>query len=381
MIITLVCVFAVSCHPEKEYSQKITGTWAIEKHDDENSQKPVLPFTNGDPEIMVFEKDGTYINKSGFFKFSHDQASGKDQTLYFGEQTKYAIKGDSLLIFDPAENRFTGNKILHTTGRKIILEQRDKSKITLIPFSGKKFNNPPIDEIIVSKSPCFGNCPENSSIINTAGHLFFYGKTNNSKDGFYKNVTINKKIKEIFNELQHLDINSIQPAYRVSITDLSSQSVTFVSKGNIVKTVYNYGNDSPFELRRLIRNISYLYQNIPLQYIDVKDPVLLYRLKSETQEVVLKESETFYLFHELLNSKQIANSMQSLSFKGKYLIDLPKDYDYQHIQLYERTINTDGRFFRIQQRDGNFKIYDLGYNFFIRNNLIKKLNRNENEEN
>lgn len=288
--------------------------WAIEKHDDENSKEPVLPLTNRDPEIMVFEKDGTYINKNGFFTFSRNQASGEDQTLYFGEQTKYTIKGDSLLIFDPAENRFTGNKILHGTERRIILKKKDKSKITLIPFSEEKFDNPPIDEIIVSKSPCFGSCPENSSIINTTGHLFFYGKTNNSKYGFYNSLTINKIAKEIFNELQNLDINSIRPAYQVSITDLSSQSVTFVSKGNIVKTVYNYGNESPFELRRLIRNISYLYQNIPLQSIDVKDPVLLYRLKSETQEVILKESETFYLFHEILKSKQIANSMQNLPF-------------------------------------------------------------------
>lgn len=70
IITALVFVFAVSCHPEKqEYSQKIIGTWTIEKHDDQTSEKPVLPYTNDDPEIMVFEKDGTYTNKNGFFKF------------------------------------------------------------------------------------------------------------------------------------------------------------------------------------------------------------------------------------------------------------------------------------------------------------------------
>lgn len=381
IITALVFVFAVSCHPEKqEYSQKIIGTWTIEKHDDQTSEKPVLLYTNDDPEIMVFEKDGTYTNRNGFFKFSRDQTIDENQTLYFGEKTKYAIKDDSLLIFDPAENRFIGNKILHFTTRKIILEQKDKSTITLIPFSEKKFDNPPIDEIIVSKSPCFGSCPQNSSIINKTGHLFFYGESNNSKNGFYKNAVANKKIKDIFNELKHLDIESLQPEYQISITDLSSQSITFISKGKIIKTVYNYGNESPFELRRLIRNISYLYQNIPLQYIDLKDPVLLYDMKSDKQEVTFNnESETFYLFHELLKSKQITNNTQNLPFSGKYHVDLPKDYDFQHVQLYQRIVNTDGRFFKVQKRNGSFTMYDLGYNFFIRNHLIQPLNRNENQ--
>ncbi|WP_294284983.1 DUF6438 domain-containing protein [uncultured Chryseobacterium sp.] len=380
LIITiLIGVFAVYCHPEKqEYSQKIIGTWIIENDDNQNPAEPILPFTNDDPQVLIFGKDGTYINKNGFFKFLRDQATGENQTFYFGEKTKYVIKDDSLLIFDPAENRFTGNKILHFIARKIILEQKDKSTITLIPFSEKKFDNPPIDEIIVSKSPCFGSCPQNSSVINKTGYLFFYGESNNSVNGLYKNGIADKRIKDIFNELDNLDIRTLKPEYQISVTDLSSQSVTFVSKGKIIKTVYNYGNESPFELRRLIRNVSYLYQNIPLKFIDLKDPILLYRLKSKAQEVILKESETFYLFHELLKSKQITDDTRNLPFSGKYHIDLPKDYDYQRIQLYERIINTDGRFFRVQKRDESFTIYDLGYNFFIRNHLIQPLNKDEN---
>ncbi|WP_294290607.1 DUF6438 domain-containing protein [uncultured Chryseobacterium sp.] len=379
IITTLIGVFAVSCHPEKqEYLQKIIGTWIIEKDDKQNPEEPILPFTNDDPQVLIFGKDGTYTNKNGFFKFLRDQVTGENQTFYFGEKTKYVVKNDSLLIFDQAENRFTGNKILHFTARKIILEQKDKSTITLIPFSEKKFDNPPIDEIIVSKSPCFGSCPQNSSVINKTGYLFFYGESNNSMNGLYKNGVADKKIKDIFNELDNLDIKALKPEYQISVTDLSSQSVTFVSKGKIIKTVYNYDNESPFELRRLIRNVSYLYQNIPLKFIDLKDPVLVHRLKSKAQEVILKESETFYLFHELLKSKQITDYTRNLPFSGKYYIDLPKDYDYQRIQLYERIINTDGRFFRVQKRDESFTIYDLGYNFFIRNHLIQPLTRDEN---
>lgn len=358
--------------------KKIIGTWIIENDDKQNPEEPTLPFTNDDPQVLIFGKNGTYINRNGFFKFSRDQAIGENQTLYFGEKTKYVLKGDLLLTFDPAENRFVGNKILHFTRRKIILEQKDKSTITLIQFSEKKFDNPPIDEIIVSKSPCFGSCPQNSSVINKIGYLFFYGESNNSKNGFYKNGVADKRIKDIFNELENLDIKALQPEYQISVTDLSSQSVTFASKGKIIKTVYNYGNESLFELRRLIRNVSYLYQNIPLKSTNLNDPVLLYRLKSKTQEVILKKSETFYLFHELLKSKQITNITENLPFTGKYHIDLPKDYDYQCMKLYERTIHTDGRFFRIQKKDGSLTMYDLGYNFFTSNHLIQQLNRDEN---
>ncbi|MCJ8153560.1 DUF6438 domain-containing protein [Chryseobacterium sp. SSA4.19] len=369
-LIIIAFFFITACHSEKtEYSKEIVGEWAVER-DEKNEERPISPFKE-DPQLIIFEEDGTYIDKKGFYKFEKDKKTNENNTLYFGEKTRYKIKGDSLLIFNPAENNFNVSRIVSMTKSKIILEQKNKSLISLVSYSGKKFSNPPIDKIIVSKSPCLGSCAINSSIVDNSGNLFFYGESYNSKNGFYKNTVSNQKSKEVFNELQCVDINNLKTEYTIPVTDLSSESITFVLKGKIIKTVYNYGNASPFELRRLIRNISYLYQNIPLKRINLKDPLLLFNMRSKTHQISFTgESESFYLFHELLKSNPIIDSPKELPYSGKYRLSLPENDNYEKLNSYERTVTTDGKIFKVQQRDYTFKTFDLGYNFFIKNDLI-----------
>ncbi|MFC5875563.1 DUF6438 domain-containing protein [Chryseobacterium arachidis] len=368
----LLILFTVSCNSSKK--QNIVGEWILEEKKDQETDEPPMPFAR-DPQIFIFNQDGTYINKNGYFKRIENAKWDENKTLYLGEKTQYKIKDDSLLIFNLIENKFESNKILQITKSKIVLELKDKSLITLISTKSKQYKNTPIDKIVVSKSACYGSCPINSTIIDVNGDFLFYGERYNLKNGFFKSEVSSNITQGIFNEIKNIDIKSLKPEYSVSATDLPSSTITFISKGKIIKTIYDYGGESPFELKRLIRNISYLYQTIPLQPISVKDPSLIYNFTSKTKRVSLeKESERFYLFNELLKAKIINKNLEKLAFSGKYLIDLPEDYEYDKMHLYERHIYTNGQIFNIQLRDKTIKTLDLGYNFFDKNNLIRSIN-------
>ncbi|WP_160135927.1 DUF6438 domain-containing protein [Chryseobacterium sp. c4a] len=233
--------------------------------------------------------------------------------------------------------------------------------------------NPPIDKIVVSKSPCYGSCPSNSTVIDNKGNFLFYGDSHNLKNGFFSSKVSSQITKEIFNELKYVDFHALKPKYSSNWTDMASSTITFISKGKIIKTVYDYGGESPFELRRLIRNISYLYQNISLQTLKT-DPISVYDFTSGTQTIDLKESEIFHLFSELLKAKTISSYSGNLPFTGKYLLPVPTNEDYKNLYLYRRSINTDGKIFKIQLEDKTFKMIDLGYNFFNDNHLIRVKN-------
>ncbi|MCS4303894.1 DUF6438 domain-containing protein [Chryseobacterium sp. BIGb0232] len=344
----------------------LLGEWTIEeKEEKKQDDQPPVPFQR-DPQIIVFNNDGTYIYKNGMFNFD------RDSIRYYGEKTQFKIKGDSLLIFNPATKKFDSQKIVELSKNKIVLETKKKTLTTLIPFKSKTYDNlnPQIDKIIVSKSLCFGTCPSNSTVIDNKGNFLFYGDLYNLKNGFFSSKISSHITKEIFDEMKYIDFYSLKPMYSTYITDQASSTITFISKGKIIKTVHDYGEQSAFELRRLIRNISYLYQRIPLQSL-ITDPVLVYDFNSGTKAVDLQESETFYLFSELLKAKTISQYSGNLPFTGKYLLPVPTNEDYKKFYLYERSINTDGKIFKIQLEDKTFKTVDFGYNFFDKNYLIR----------
>lgn len=368
--LSLLPLFILLIYSCNSFDKKdLTGEWIIEvKQEKKQDDEPLFPFQK-DPQIIIFKDNGTYIYQNGMFN------SDRNSRRYYGESTPFKIKGDSLLIFNPETKKFDSQKIVELSKNKIVLETKKKSLITLIPFKSKTYEkmNPPIDKIVVSKSPCYGSCPSNSTFIDNKGNFLFYGDLHNLKNGFFSAKVSSQITKEIFNELKYIDFHALKPIYSSNWTDMASSTITFISKGKIIKTVYDYGGESPFELRRLIRNISYLYQNIPLQTLKA-DPISVYDFTSRTQTIDLQESEIFYLFSELLKAKTISQYSENLPFTGKYLLPVPTNEDYKNLYLYRRSINTDGKIFKIQLEDKTFKTVDLGYNFFNENYLIRLKN-------
>lgn len=372
---SLLTLIVICCTPAKQNKENILGEWLFAKIKIENSHaEPPVPFMQ-DPHNIIFYADGKYINKNGFFKIPDNDDRWENKTLYLGEQAKYKIFKDSLSLLNPVTNTYEASKVVKLTPDTLILKSKDKSLFTYIRHISKQYKNANIDKIVVSKSPCYGTCPVNSTVINNKGELLFYGQQFNTKEGFFQ-AHISKQITEdIFKGLSTVNIEGLEKYYSENATDMASTTITFISNGKIVKTIYDYGSRSPFELRRLIRNISYLYQHAYLKKLIIQDPILTATLQSDTKQVgLINNSESFYLCSELLIASSISNSAEKLPFTGSYQLDLPENTDYKKIDLYKRVIYTNGRIFKIQLRDKTFKTLDLGYNFFETNNLTEPRN-------
>ncbi|SHL50709.1 hypothetical protein SAMN05444360_102131 [Chryseobacterium carnipullorum] len=371
----LLMLITISCTSEKENKKNIVGEWIFTEIKIENSiEEPPVPFLL-DPPNIIFCADGTYINKNGFFKIPENDDRWENKTLYLGEKTKYKILEDSLSFLNPFTNKYEAAKVVKLTPDTLILKQKDKSLFTYVRHISKQYKNINIDKIVVSKASCYGTCPVNSTVIDNQGKLIFYGQRFNTQEGFFQ-AHLSKQITEdIFKELNTIGIEGLEKHYSINASDMASTTITFISNGKIVKTISDYGSRSPFELRRLIRNISYLYQHSDLKEMIIQDPILVGILQSKTQKVgLINDSESFYLYSELLNAQSTGNNAEKLPFTGNYQLDLPENIDYKKMDFYERLIYTDGRIFKIQLRDKTFKTLDLGYNFFKKNNLIEPRN-------
>ncbi len=368
-------IFSCTSEKENQYKQDILGEWVFTETKSKNSDEPPSPFIFDAPNFIC-QKDGTYINRNGFFKFIEQQERWENKTLYLGEKTKFKISADSLSILNPVTNKFESNKIIKLNKDSLLLEFKNKSAQLFISKKTKlKQNNLIFDEIIVSKSGCYGTCPENNTIVKANGEIIFNGIRFNLKEGFYTGKFSPKIFQDFNNQLNQMDLNSLEKNYSIDVTDLQTETITLISKGKIYKTISDYGNKSPFELRRLIRNISYLYQKNNLEKIIVKDPIFIYFFKSKNHRVsLIDDSEKFFLFDELSNAKVINNTNEKFPFVCNYLLERPEGFDYKDISLYEREVSTDGRIFKIQLRDKTYKTVDLGYNFFEKNNLIEPIN-------
>lgn len=372
---SLLILIVICCSTEKQNKKNILGEWMFTEIKNKDShRKPPAPFLR-DPHTIIFYEDGTYINKNGFFKTSDNDHRWENNTVYLGEQTQYKIFKDSLSFLNPVTNTYEAAKIVKLTPDTLILKPKDKSQLTYVRHLSKQYKPINIDKIVVSKSSCYGSCPVNSTVISNKGELLFYGQQFNTQEGFFQAHLSKQMTEDIFKGLSTIHLEGLEKRYSENASDMASTTITFISNGKIMKTIYDYGSRSPFELRRLIRNISYLYQHADLKKLVIEDPVLTGILQSNTKQVGLTDdSESFYLFSELLNAPSISNSAEKLPFTGSYQLDLPENRDYKKIDLYDRIIYTDGRIFKIQRRDRTFKTLDLGYNFFETNNLTEPRN-------
>jgi hypothetical protein len=83
-------------------------------------------------------------------------------------------------------------------------------------------------------------------------------------------------------------------------------------------------------------------------------------IESTNKRFLLRGSEAFYLWLMLMNKPETNQSFMEV-------------YQIQNMGKDEiKTMTSDGRFFKIVDRDGRSKTYDLGYDFFTHNQLLSK---------
>jgi hypothetical protein len=365
-MIALLPIFIWNCQKKEVKTatkgHNITGEWILDTVD---MQPRLFRKYN-----FRFYNDGTCDNKDGFYlNVTPDRLNDKsDCSVYMGTKAFYRIKGDSLKISDNNGNDWMKFKFSSVGPEKMVLwGDSGYEQFSNVKFHFKKVVKPVAeqqhyDAIIVSRGPCYGSCPINGTYIDAKGNYFFNGVTFNSQNEFFVSNGNSKTFSEFENRFNRAGITKLKEGYSASMTCGDTNEVTFIKNGKIFKTISDYWSASPPDFRQAYEALSYKYQSLNVDYVyDEKfdHNIRFSRFMGKSTRYVLSDSEGFYLHVLLYKSKPTA-----IKFNPKY------NLDYFYWGKSNDTvvkIETDGRYYRFITKEGQPKVFDLGFDFVERN--------------
>jgi len=367
-IMLFFILYSCQTNNDEKLKKDIIGEWiyiktqSIKKPQKLKGSKipppPPLPFPKRMIGYIFFEND-VCENKSGYFKLTEAKEWDDRKRYFLGTSTKYKIENDSLKIFDLESKTWENQKIESILGDTLTTKVDDSIFAKYARTKYKISANENYDQIIVSSSPCFGPCPILNISIENNGNVLYYGQHYNTQNGFFKSKITKTQYKEIQTKFKKADIMNLKDQYVANWTDDQTVTITFIKNNKIVKSVSDYGRQSPEALIWAYVPVQYLYQQIKL--VPLKTEKLLFprwgiSFEKGNQFCDLSESESYYLFTEIFKGKETTDT-----FKNIYYIEFWNNQDKKEIMY------TDGRYFKTKN-----KTIDIGYNFLITNNFTTK---------
>lgn len=354
-----------SCQNKKIDSSDILGQWkftdqVIEQSKDEFGLASIdFGLANNNITGFNFLSENELEYNQGFYKI--DSAR---RVIYIGNKTTYEITGDNLKYYDKTCDKWMSFKILELTSNTLKLGLGNKDYEIYTKVNYKTNPDETYDRIILSSSGCYGTCPIMSLSISRDGDLYYYGYDYTTKDGLFKSKISSEIYNDFEEKFKRADLQNMQNEYYANWTDDEAISVSFIKDNKIVKSIWDYGNQSPPEFNWAYNELRYLYQSVELDTLNsniIPEAFIDLDLKTKNYELDIFESEAFFLFQELLvKGKLVDDKNFKPKYRGTYY------FDEKWNDLY-----TDGQFFKITEGDKIF-IFDLGYNFLTRNHLDKR---------
>lgn len=374
-IFLLVLIFVSCSKKSNNYEKLIIGDWKSfyeipkPKTNKENIELPPPPPRHFGESGFSFYNNGEVENKLGYFDISQKDENGRTKRNFLGSFTKFKIKNDSLETYDLVNKKWTNIKIFKLTKDSLILEYLDKTKEKFTKQNYKNDSQSSFDKVIVSTSGCYGTCPVNDIMISKTGEIEYYGEMYVNKKGYYKSKISQESFIKIENNFRKANFINLKDKYTANHTDDMEITTTFIKNGKILKSISDYGSESPTEMQWATLPIIYINQKIKLEekenlkkYIDFG----YVRFINGNKVCELTKSETFYL-KSLLQQSEESNQ----NFKPKYIIKYwSNDMD--------KIVQSDGQYFKFEKEKGKFITLNIGYNFLEINNLLKRI-RNKTE--
>ncbi len=361
--IFILLLTLVSCHKKTEnnYPKLILGNWIFEK---ESPKRENIMYSDFG---YSFSENGICESKPGFYETKEKDKQEDKGATFYGTKTQYKIVDDSLFIKNLITKKWNAAKIISITSMSLKL---NFDKAIILEFSKQnniKNANDDFDKIIISKSPCFGSCPINDIEINENGNVVYYGGHWNLKNGFFKSKITTQKFNEIKSSFKQTNFLELNNDYSANWTDDQEVTVTFVKGNKILKTIRDYGRQSPKSFRITLEPLTYLYQKLKLSEVKSLEQFQenkYFTFEKGEKTINLKSSEDFYLSNLLSNAKQIDKI-----FNKEYIINYPADFKISRIE-------TDGQFYKVIYQNKSSITLDLGFNFIKINNLEDRLEVN-----
>lgn len=357
-------LYSCQTNNDEKLKKDIIGEWMYIKTNDQRKPKtknpniPPPPPFDSPKQGYVFLENNIAEYKSGYFKLTGAKEWDDRKTYFLGTNTKYKIENDSLKIFDLVSKTWENQKIESIIGDTLTTKVADSIFAKYARTKYKINPNENYDQIIVSSSGCYGSCPISNISIENNGNILYYGQDYNTQNGFFTSKINNDQYLKIQTRFKKADIMTLKDQYVANWTDDQTITITFIKNNKIVKSISDYGRQSPEALIWASIPVRFLYQQIKLSPLktELLFPIWQISFKKGNQICDLTKSESYYLFTEILKGKETTDT-----FEHKYYIEFWNDQDKKEI------IHTDGRYFKSKD-----KTIDIGYNFLISNNFITK---------
>ena len=369
----LIVFFLTSCktNRDEEFRKSICGEWIFAGVGSDNKKineefKPGNRWIDSPLDIPYYNhlRTGYIFYSNNLCEDKRGYSVGKIGENLLGIDTKYKVENDSLKILDLDNSVWKKLKIRNITSDTLTINVNDSTFLVYTKCNYKVVKTQIFDQIIVSTSPCFGDCSIGSTSIDNQGNFIFYGQGFTEKEGLYISK-INKELyKRIEQNFEKASIDKLSESYVVNWTDAQITTVTFIKDNKIYKTISDYGRKAPREFYWAYTPVSLLYQNLNLKPFvtteQIEFPMSYTCFKNRGKICCLEKSESFYLFTEICKSKEVHTN-----FEKKFVIE------FRGTENIKKKILTDGRYYQLEKKDKTI-IVDLGYNFIERNNLFKK---------
>jgi hypothetical protein len=212
-------------------------------------------------EGLSFYANHSFENKLGFFK------KVDDNRIFLGTKSKFKITKGTLLLSYPGVKTWEKAKILILNRHSL----QFSLKGVIFDFVRAPYIHPStltFDKIIVSTSGCYdGSCPVSNTTLSADGSVIFRGVQYTSKKGVFGGAIPKEKYKQILNDFNEANLNTLQASYRSSASDQETITTTFIINGRIYKTVSDYGGAAPYLFKSAYIQLMYLYQSVSLKAI------------------------------------------------------------------------------------------------------------------
>lgn len=392
----LIFLFLGCTSSEESLHERLKGQWiGVEIKEIKKDSTKFDPTEPPPPPSLpplheeLFFYGGDSLDEYSFIDFAeNNRAFARDTTFsvkpYNGASYNFKLNedGQSIQVFDSLAHKWSDFGKIQLKNDTLVLK---KDHIVTKYVQPKTLITPHFDEIVLDISPTYDGI-EMSAILREDGSVLFYGQRKTNLVGFYEGQLPESLFRSIWFRFKNAKTDFLERKYMSFGTDMAEVTVSFCKNGEIVKSVYDYGEASPevfvyaymYAIQRInnYRGFSLLGKRIP-QYTD-----FLYSIKNSTIERSLLNSESFWLWQKLQTAKIVEQSalQNKLNYRfekrGDWVEVTKKNGDIvdEQVEDYIITLSNgkqyqvkneawgDGQFFELKTLQGKSLFLDISTN-------------------
>lgn len=394
--VLITCLIFISC--DDKNSLGIEGYWMVENNNKYYSNH--LRFN----EIIHFDISDTMEVMGSYYLRFTDTLDERRLLIPRDGRTYFRVKEDTFFLEFKYVNNHETKWQFEKQGDSLITFYQYKGKTNLLENSSMKdesnsfqlrkikdfkfSKNDDFDQVILSRSGCYGMCPiMDVSFDFKEQYVHYYGNKYVVKKGFH-NGTLNN-LSDLKERFAITRWDTLKTYYYEDVSDQEAITLLFIKNDKIIKSIYIYGFPPSISLEWVNNAILPFINSAPLEKVIKKNDIYprrdYYAFNTLDSGLILTKAESYLLYLQLQKAQKV-----NTSFEGKYTVQLARNYTYfpklvdgdtyeKFVRNFEK-VETDGRYYKIYLKGEKSNIYDLGYNFIDDNPLNNNFEARESIE-